>query len=97
MLLLIWRKSDEGETPIQASKRELREETGINLDSAQFKGLFPDIENMREYLTYKVRDKTVLVFFLDDKAGVIRREFLNFNCTSLIDNHDPSLSHLQGT
>jgi putative (di)nucleoside polyphosphate hydrolase len=83
---------EQGEGPIDAAIRELKEETGIDL--LNFPQLVPNYS--QKPMKYNLKNKLVLVWLIDDKEGLIESSNIKFACTSLIDNPNPKVKHLNG-
>lgn len=91
---------DADETPIEAAIRELKEETGIDLKGEEpLTSLIPapDAQPINSYTVGKgAAKKTVLVYEIDDKEGLLRlHRTKELTCTSLIEG-DYSPVHVRG-
>lgn len=74
---------DPGESEISAAIRELKEET--DLDILKFYDL--DL-NMKWFNKYKIKNRMVIVFLIEDKKGILKQQSLK--CNSMISNHPDS-------
>lgn len=62
---------EEGETTLEAAYRETKEETGLDLQKLTFVDVWKHFSHM-----YSLRNKDVVVFFADDKTGMLIDEQL---------------------
>lgn len=66
---------EEEETTLEAAYRETREETGLDLQKLTFVDVWKHFSHM-----YSLRNKDVVVFFADDKTGMLIDEQLFCEC-----------------
>jgi 8-oxo-dGTP pyrophosphatase MutT (NUDIX family) len=69
---------EDGETSIDAAYRETKEECGIDLKKLPYVDVWKHFSHM-----YSLRNKDVIVFFTDDKSGMLQDEILS--CESFVD------------
>jgi 8-oxo-dGTP pyrophosphatase MutT (NUDIX family) len=91
---------EQGESVLECAMRELREETGIDLNDARFIALRPT-SDATPFFTYTRlrtghRRKIVDVFFIDDSEGLIRNSGLKLVCESILVNMKAEFANREG-